>query len=218
MILAAAILLFGIALHQTASQPAATTPSATAQQTQDQSGAAASQTPPTQAKPSAAPADKQATAEHPASKAKKRTHKKKPDASGCDSTTTSTNSRTAASTPPASAGGATPAPVAANCPPTKVIVPHGGASDTSIQLAGGPVGDQASQKRQAAKQMLGSTEENLKKITGLQLSEAQQDTVKQIRQFMDQSKAALADGDLERGHTLAWKAQLLSEDLVKPQQ
>jgi len=45
---------------------------------------------------------------------------------------------------------------------------------------------------------------------------AQQDTVSQIRQFMDQSKEALAGGDMERAHTLAWKAQLLSEDLVKP--
>ena len=77
-------------------------------------------------------------------------------------------------------------------------------------------GDQASQKRNAANQMLGSTEANLKKIAGLQLSDAQKGTVAQIRQFVDQSKAALAAGDVERGNTLAWKAQLLSEDLAEP--
>jgi hypothetical protein len=80
-------------------------------------------------------------------------------------------------------------------------------------LAGG---DQASQKRVAANQMLGSTEANLKKIAGLQLTDAQKGTVVQIRQFVDQSKVALAEGDIERGNTLAWKAQVLSEDLVQP--
>jgi hypothetical protein len=34
---------------------------------------------------------------------------------------------------------------------------------------------------------------------------------------VDQSKVALADGDVERGRTLAWKAKLLSDDLVTPQ-
>lgn len=78
-------------------------------------------------------------------------------------------------------------------------------------------GAQVSQNRADANQMLGSTEANLKKIAGLQLSEAQKDTVVQIRQFVDQSKEALASGDAERGKTLAWKAQLLSQDLVEPQ-
>jgi hypothetical protein len=66
--------------------------------------------------------------------------------------------------------------------------------------------------------MLGSTEENLKKIAGRQLSSDQQDMVNQIRQFMEQSKRAVGDGDLERARTLAWKAQVLSEELVKPAQ
>jgi hypothetical protein len=98
-----------------------------------------------------------------------------------------------------------------NCPPEKIVVRQGGTAEPSIQLAGG---DQASQKRDAANHMLGSAQENLKKIAGLQLSAAQKDTVSQIHQFVDQSKAALAAGDVERGSTLAWKAQLLSEDLV----
>jgi hypothetical protein len=63
--------------------------------------------------------------------------------------------------------------------------------------------------------MLGTTDANLKQIAGRQLSATQQDMVNQIRQFMDQSKAAVVDGDLERARTLAWKAQVLSEELVK---
>jgi hypothetical protein len=64
--------------------------------------------------------------------------------------------------------------------------------------------------------MLATTEANLKKITGQQLDSSQQDMVNQIHQFMEQSKAAVTDGDLERARTLAWKAQLLSDELVKP--
>ncbi|HWY04793.1 MAG TPA: hypothetical protein VNX60_14050 [Candidatus Acidoferrum sp.] len=85
-------------------------------------------------------------------------------------------------------------------------------------MAGGTTGNQASPQRDAANQMLGSTEENLKKIAGRQLSSDQQDMVNQIRQFMEQSKRAVGDGDLERARTLAWKAQVLSEELVKPAQ
>jgi len=65
--------------------------------------------------------------------------------------------------------------------------------------------------------MLGTTENNLKKLGGQQLSKIQQDSVTQIRQYIEQSKAALASGDTERARTLAWKAETLSEDLVNPQ-
>jgi hypothetical protein len=33
---------------------------------------------------------------------------------------------------------------------------------------------------------------------------------------MEQSKAAIAEGDVERGHDLAMKARLLSDELIKP--
>ncbi|HKH99920.1 MAG TPA: hypothetical protein VJ999_12495 [Candidatus Sulfotelmatobacter sp.] len=102
------------------------------------------------------------------------------------------------------------------CPPAKKIVRQGGASDPNIQLAGGPGGQQASQERATANQMLGATEENLKKIAGRKLSSNQQDVVNQIHQFMEQSKTATAAGDLNRARTLAWKAQMLSEELAKP--
>ncbi len=133
-------------------------------------------------------------------------------------------SATAGSTP---AGGPTqdparrgtaPTPATASaptvCPPPKVIVRQGGTVEPSIQLAGGAGGDQAT--RQRANQMLGATEENLKKLAGRQLAANQQDMVKQVHQFEAQSKSAIAAGDFERGRTLAWKAQLLSEELVNP--
>jgi hypothetical protein len=95
-------------------------------------------------------------------------------------------------------------------------VRQGGSAEPSLQLGGEPNRTQSSHQGEAAKQLLGSTEANLKKIAGQQLTSNQQETVTQIRQFVDQSKAAVAAGDLERARTLAWKAELLSEDLVKP--
>ena len=94
---------------------------------------------------------------------------------------------------------------------------HGGTSEPSIQLAGGPANDQAARQRDVVNQLLATTDGNLKKIAGQQLSSNQQDTVTQVRQFIDQSKAAVAAGDLDRARTLAWKAELLSEDLTTPQ-
>jgi hypothetical protein len=84
-------------------------------------------------------------------------------------------------------------------------------------LAGGAAGSQTSNQRDTANQMLEATDANLKKIAGRQLSSSEQDMVNQIRQFMTQSKAAVDAGDLERARTLAWKAQLLSQELVKPE-
>jgi len=94
---------------------------------------------------------------------------------------------------------------------------QGGITEQSIQLAGGSAGDEATQKRDAANRMLATTDENLKKIAGRQLSAPEQGSVSQIRQFVKDSKSALEAGDLERAQTLAWKAKLLSDDLLDPQ-
>jgi hypothetical protein len=103
------------------------------------------------------------------------------------------------------------------CPPTKVIVRQGSTTEPSIQVVGGAEGSQASDERNNAIQMLETTEANLKKIEGTQLDSNQQDMIKQVHQFMDQSKAASSSGDLDQARTLAWKAQMLSEELLKVQ-
>ena len=96
------------------------------------------------------------------------------------------------------------------------MVKNGGSEEPTVQLKGDTTAEQASSRRSTTEQLTQGTEENLKKIAGRQLSPSQQETVDQIKQFMDQSKTALAAGDLERGHNLARKARLLSDELVKP--
>jgi hypothetical protein len=153
-------------------------------------------------------------------RAKSRRHKKKTIQPDCGSAAPVANNPGAAPIDPSP--GQTGAQTAGtqtstNCPPPKIVVQQGGTKEPSIQLAGSPSPDQATQKRDAVNQLLDATDQNLKKTAGLQLSVEQQDTISQARQFVEQSKTALGAGDLERARTLAWKAEVLSEDLVKPQ-
>jgi hypothetical protein len=150
--------------------------------------------------------------------APKKIHHKKLVASDCVKAASPANSQSASSPGPDPTSDTRKQTTSAanNCPPSKVIVRQGGTDASNVQLAGGPGGDEATQKRNVVNQLLGLTEANLKKIEGRQLAPNEQDTVTQIHQFSDQSHAALDAGDLERARVLAWKAELLSEDLVNP--
>jgi hypothetical protein len=187
--------------------------------TRDQ-GAGSPSTPSNTSQP---PSTGTSSSSHNPSKTKKRRrHKRRVIASNCtpaaarQAGSESTSSTVAPSGAGTTGNAATAATSSAptNCPPSKVIVRQGGTAEPSIQLGGGAAS--ASQQRDTANQMLGTTEANLKKIAGRQLTSDQQNMVNQIRQFKEQSKAALGDGDLDRARTLAWKAQVLSEELVKP--
>ena len=187
----------GPSAGQSATQPASRGASANTAM-QDQTGA-----PPS---PAQAPADtKSAPAPAPRKSARKKT--------GNCGTLPATSGTTPSEGSPSPVATTLPVP----CPPKKVIVRQGGTSEPSVRLGGGTSGDQAAHQRDA-KQLLASTDENLKKLNGKQLTASQKDTVTQIHQFMDQSKAAETSGDHERARTLAWKAQLLSEELVKPKE
>ena len=199
------------------SAPATSPPEAAAKQDQATAPAAQNSPAPTQVPPAPAKSTKTPSGQtHPTTQ---RSHHKKRVLPPCDSAPAA--GQGAASSNPALADPPTPGTTPASktpgpCTPSKVVVRQGGTSEPSIQLAGGPA-DQTAHQRDAANQILGSADANLKKIAGHQLSSNQQDMVNQIRQFMGQSKAAIDSGDLERARTLAWKAQVLSEELVKPE-
>jgi hypothetical protein len=100
------------------------------------------------------------------------------------------------------------------CLPPKKIVKDGGTDEPTVQLKEDASAKKASDQISSTEQLQLATEDNLKKISGRQLTADQNETVNQIKQFMDQSKAAVADGDLERGRNLAMKARLLSDELA----
>ena len=97
----------------------------------------------------------------------------------------------------------------------KVVVRNGGAKEGTPELAPGTTKEQQFHKRENTNQLLATTDANLKSVAGRQLSSAQQSMMEQIRTYMTQSKAAADSGDLDRAHTLAYKAHLLSDELAK---
>lgn len=218
MTLAAAILLLGVSSLTSwnwglaAQSSPSSTSSRSASAPQEQAPENPSQTGTATPKSEQTP-NTQSKAQKPKSPPRKR-HKKKVAPPDCDPAPA--NPTTSGSSPAAGAPADQTSTAPKPCPPAKVVVRQGGISEQSIQLAGASNGDDASGKRDAANRMLVATEENLKKVAGRPLSTAEQDSASQIRQFVTQSKSALATGDLERAQTLAWKAKLLSDDLVNP--
>ena len=99
--------------------------------------------------------------------------------------------------------------------PKKVIVRDGGTGEALSQLAPDMSTEEASHARETTSQLLSSTESNLQRASTRTLNQDQQAMVAQIRAFIGQSNAAVKGGDLQRGHNLALKALLLSNDLVK---
>jgi hypothetical protein len=109
---------------------------------------------------------------------------------------------------PAAAPPATPAGTG----PPKTVVRNGGTAEPTVDLSPG----RNPHEIESTHQLLAISDANLKKISGRQLNANQQDTVKQIKSYMEQAKAAANDGDVERAHNLAVKANLLSAELVGP--
>jgi hypothetical protein len=227
MTLAAAILFFGI--FSVSSVDPGVAQSTTQADSPGSAPAPQQQTPSAQAKPKATkPSSSQPDTQTPVNQPKESAAKKTGPKNkvvpppNCDPSPTNGGSPGSGATAESqhSGGTQTQAPATSesqkNCPPPKTVVRQGGITEQSIQLAGGSPGKDATQKRQSTDQMLKETEENLKKSAGSQLSSDQQSSVSQIREFVRQSKDALKAADFERARTLAWKAKVLSDDLVTP--
>jgi hypothetical protein len=99
--------------------------------------------------------------------------------------------------------------------PRKVVVREGGASEPASQIAPDITPAEATRQRQNAERLLGSTDEQLKRLAGRTLDAGRQETVGQIHNYMDDARSALKEGDVGRAKTLAQKAHLLADDLEK---
>ena len=155
--------------------------------------------------------DSQATGQPPGNHPKTEgSHQPRPTPSQAGETTQKASSKTSASKP--TQKGTSPSQDPGN---KKTVVRHGGTADPATQLSPGIPQQQAEQQRQRIQQALASTDSNLQQLSRTQLTPDKQETVGQIRKFMEQSKAASKSGDLQRAENLAQKAHLLSSDLVK---
>jgi hypothetical protein len=85
-----------------------------------------------------------------------------------------------------------------------------------VAISPGMSNQEASEDLNSTNQLLASADSNLKQIANRKLDDAQQDTVRQIRSYMEQAKTAATNGEVQRAYTLANKANLLSADLAGP--
>lgn len=121
---------------------------------------------------------------------------------------------------PATAATAQPTPQPAAPPATPPVAPHATApqpapNTTPVQIVPGMPRDQELHARGDAEQLLRATEQNLASIKR-QLSADEQEIVQHVRVYMQQSRAATGNGDTTMARNLAFKAHLLSDDLVRP--
>jgi hypothetical protein len=99
--------------------------------------------------------------------------------------------------------------------PKRVVVHEGGTVDSGGQLSAGVADGEASHQRESTSRLLSSTDSNLKIISGRKLTPDQQDTLRQVNMYVQQSRLAIEDGDFARARNLALKAHLLSDSLVR---
>lgn len=83
-----------------------------------------------------------------------------------------------------------------------------------VQITPGPTPADTAHTQTSTDQLLQGAEANLNGITR-QLSKDEEAMRAQSRDFIKQSHNALAENDLARAHTLAVKARLLSDELIK---
>ena len=96
-----------------------------------------------------------------------------------------------------------------------MVIHRGGVSEPATQIIPGMSAEESNRERQQTQDLLAAVESDLKKLAARSLNSGQQETVSQIQHYTDVARTALQEGDIQRAHTLARKAQLLSDDLVK---
>ena len=87
-------------------------------------------------------------------------------------------------------------------------------ANPSVSAIGQLTSGDTSDLQQETVNSLNSTERELNGISR-QLSEAEQKTAVQIREFLKQARTALTSGDVDGAHTLAAKAKVLLSELDK---
>jgi len=84
--------------------------------------------------------------------------------------------------------------------------------DTQLTATNNP--QEALHQQLNTTQLLDTTENNLKTLNR-SLSTDEQAMIQHIRSYMQQSRTALDEKDFERAYNLAYKARLLSDELIK---
>lgn len=96
--------------------------------------------------------------------------------------------------------------------PSKTVVRNGGTGESSVAISSGEDEKQAARLKET-NQLLDAADLNIKDVAVRGPNASQQETIKQIRGYMDQARAAAKSGDVDRAYNLANKANMLAADL-----
>lgn len=98
-----------------------------------------------------------------------------------------------------------------NTSPNKKVIRNGGAGEPTVAISSDEGQRQA--RVQETNRLLAAADLNLKDVAVRGVTSSQEGTVKQIRSYIDEAKAAANSGDVERAYNLANKANMLAADL-----
>ncbi len=98
----------------------------------------------------------------------------------------------------------------------KTVVHDGGTAEPTEKLSPSVPQAEASQQLEDTNKLLAATDEDLKQIDVRPQDSGQQETSSQIKVYAQQAKDAIKEGDIERAHNLATKANALSKEAAKP--
>jgi hypothetical protein len=107
-----------------------------------------------------------------------------------------------------------PKPPARHRKPPANTTQQASAGSPGVSAIGQLSSGDASELRQQTVNSIAATERGLGAITR-QLSDQEQKTAAQIKEFLKQARAALASGDVDGAHTLAAKAKVLLGELSR---
>lgn len=97
-------------------------------------------------------------------------------------------------------------------PAGKTVVRSGGTGEPSVEISS-EEGQRKAARIKETNRLLDAADLNLKDVAVRGANPNQEITIKQIRSYMDQAKAAENSGDVERAYNLANKANMLAADL-----
>ena len=96
-----------------------------------------------------------------------------------------------------------------------MVVRKGGAVAPPAQIASGMDPTEAARDRHDADKSLNYADSQLKALANRTLNPQQQETVGQAHNYIAGARVALKEGDVQRANTLALKARLLADDLIR---
>jgi hypothetical protein len=130
----------------------------------------------------------------------------------CTSTSTPSSSDCKPSAKPKKKHRTSSASTKSDAGPSKTVVRNGGTGESSVAISSGEDEKQAARLKETNR-LLDAADLNIKDVAVREPNASQQETIKQIRGYMDQARAAVKSGDVDRAYNLANKANMLAADL-----